>query len=95
MECPDDGEYFTNDSEGKVFKSRYEIYLEDIDSEWFESIPEALEWIKEKTGVIIPRAISNDVDKLYNYIISDLEEELDMCCNFHCVQIVQSAWKVE
>ena len=90
--CLDEGDYFTNDREKRIFKYRYEVYLEDIDSEWFETIPQAVEWIKQKTGISIPESISKDTNLLYNYITSDLENILNMCCNFHQVALVTETY---
>ncbi len=90
--CLDEGFFFTNDHEKRVFKHRYEVDLENIDSEWFETIPELVEWVKQKTNISIPKNITEDVDLLYNYITSDLEERLNTYCNFHVVEVVDDSY---
>lgn len=88
ISCDDDGEYFTNDREGRVFKDRYEVVLEDIDSRWFATIAEAVEWIKQQTGITIPPTIVNNEQLLYEYITNDQETTLSMYCNLHTVTIL-------
>lgn len=83
VDVTDEGEMYTNDVKGEVFKTRYGIALEDEDEEFFDTLEEAQAWFFDRLGIR-----TNTLDELTD-AIDNLDEEQYGYINFHECTVIE------
>ena len=79
--------YYTNDSEGLFFNDRY--YLDGFDdSEYFETLEEAANYVKEIVGYEVEATFKAIGKALSDYVEEHEEDDPDCYYSFHEFQVV-------